>query len=98
MFPTTSILYKRLEDVAKERYQKINKLEKIDSIIYRQNEDNEILNEENEMINEIENNKYWIMKLRIIINQIKKKYSKLKLFKYLILYNNNFNKNYITII
>lgn len=97
MFPTTSILYKRLEDVAKERYQKINKLEKIDSIIYRQNEDNEILNE-NEMINEIENNKYWIMKLRIIINQIKKKYSKLKLFKYLILYNNNFNKNYITII
>lgn len=38
------------------------------------------------------------MKLRIIINQIKKKYSKLKLFKYLILYNNNFNKNYITII
>lgn len=57
MFPTTSILYKRLEDVAKERYQKINKLEKIDSIIYRQNEDNEILNE-NEMINEIENNKY----------------------------------------
>ncbi|PBC27768.1 Potassium/sodium hyperpolarization-activated cyclic nucleotide-gated channel [Apis cerana cerana] len=33
MFPTTSILYKRLENVAKERYQKINKLERIDSVI-----------------------------------------------------------------
>lgn len=33
MFPTTSILYKRLENVAKQRYEKINKLERIDSAL-----------------------------------------------------------------
>lgn len=51
MFPITSILYKRLENVAKIRYKKINKLEKID-IIIEENDDNDL--NFNTMINEVE--------------------------------------------
>lgn len=52
MFPITSILYKRLENVAKIRYEKINKLEKIDIVIDKENEDNDFIF--NRMINEVE--------------------------------------------